>query len=472
MKFNRSQCAGVAGSLFVFFGFTQPAFAHVKWFSDIDWATAPRTVSEITTPTFWSMFALTLVTLVAAIALDEWANKSRPLQSITKWFASRANYSLLVVRVAAFATLLVAWQQGTLLTPETELANPWIERLQFVTIVLLLFPRTTTLAGLLFLTIWTYGAVQFGIFHMLDYVNAVGVGYFLLVRPMTNKTLRATALPVLYSTVGFSLIWLGCEKLVYPQWALYLLEQNPLLTLGLPAEFFLTAAAFVEIGLGFLLIICLFSRSLSITITLVFFLTTCVFGKVEIIGHTLIHASLIVFLLEGAGHSFTPPSMFHKTRFMRMAFATVNFSIALFVLLNAYLFLAPQAQAGDTHVHPQYPVAADDAPTIELEIFPDNKSGFNVHLITSRFEFTPAAAGESPVPGTGHVHLFLDGRKIARVYSDWYHLVVNSPGEHTIRATLNTNDHADFSVDGKVIAAEKTIQVTDELTGLNCHAPK
>ena len=108
-------------------------------------------------------------------------------------------------------------------------------------------------------------------------------------------------------------MWLGCEKLVYPEWVNYLLEQKPLLTLGLDRDFFRVASAFIELGLGFMLIIGLFGRSLSVTITLVFFLTTMVFGKVEIIGHTLIHAALIVFLLEGPGHGFRPPAALHRT---------------------------------------------------------------------------------------------------------------------------------------------------------------
>src|SRR5690606_18011672 len=114
----------------------------------------------------------------------------------------------------------------------------------------LFWERTTTLSGLCMLGLWFYGAQRFGFFHMFDYFNILGVAYFLTVRPLTNKPLQATALPALYASLGFSLMWLGCEKLVYPQWVNYLLEQNPVLTLGLDRDFFRVAAAFIEIGLG------------------------------------------------------------------------------------------------------------------------------------------------------------------------------------------------------------------------------
>lgn len=438
------------------------AEAHVKWFSKFDWSATPRTLSELTTSVFWAMFALSLVVLSLSILADDRELKTRRFDWVIGWLEKNRLSSELVMRIAAFATLLVAWQSGTLMTPELRVDNIWVERAQFLIIVLLLWPKATSLAGLGFAGLWMYGAFRFGVFHMLDYLNALGFAWFLIVRPLPHKLLQATALPVLYSTVGFSLMWLGSEKLVFPQWGEYLLEQNPILTLGLPRSFFLTSAAFVEIGLGFLLIICVLSRSLSITITLVFFLTTCVFGKLEIIGHTLIHASLIVFLFEGPGHSFTPPSMFHKTLRMRLAFANVNFSLAVFAILIGYSYAANQVtEPKSAHKHNRIEVSSElPVPEVSLNVQRDSKSGWNVEILTFGFLFTPELAGEPAVSGEGHVHLYLDGRKVARVYGPWYHIPDLPIGSHEIRVTLNGNDHSDFCVDGEVISAAETIEVS------------
>jgi hypothetical protein len=440
-----------------------PTIAHVKWFSNFDWSTQPTELGDITTTTFWAMLALSVVTLLVLVLADKWVDALPAAQRLSAWFESKSGSSLLVMRVGVFATLLVAWQQGTLFAPELEVNNPWIERLQLAIIVLLFTVPTTTLSGLGLLAVWLYGAREFGPFHMLDYVNMLGVCYFLITRPLANATARATALPVLYATLGFSLMWLGCEKLVYPQWINYLLDQNPVLTLGLDRDFFRVSAAFIELGLGFMLLIGLFGRSLSITITLTFFLTTMVFGKVEIIGHTLVHAALIVFLFEGPGHSFRPPAYFHRTVPMRMAFASVNFVIAVFVVLFFYTQGATQAaveaeQRAVAERHPPYELAdGEPSPTLALEAIPDPAGGWNLRFTAENFRLAPENVGKPHIPGEGHIHLHVDGDKAARVYSEHFHLPALPPGEHQLHATLNTNDHREFQVEGKPIAAEERV---------------
>jgi hypothetical protein len=122
-------------------------------------------------------------------------------------------------------------------------------------------------------------------------------------------------------------------------------------------RFFLLAAAFVELSLGYLLIINLLQRPLALVITLVFFMTTTVFGKLEVIGHTPIHAALIVFLLEGPGTVYRAPITFHRRLGLRTAFAAVNFALLLAILLPLYA-AAARSQARDAAAHAS-PAARD-----------------------------------------------------------------------------------------------------------------
>src|SRR5690606_11953951 len=131
--------------------------------------------------------------------------------------------------------------------------------------------------------------------------------------------------PVLYSGLGFSLCWVAFEKLIYPFWGLEVLSKQPALTMGLPHDFFLMSCAFIEFTLGYLLIICLLHRPLAIVVTLVFFTTTCFFGKTEVVGHTILHGALLVFILRGPGHYYQAPIKFHKSLVLRSLFAMVNF---------------------------------------------------------------------------------------------------------------------------------------------------
>ena len=191
--------------------------------------------------------------------------------------------------------------------------------------------------------LWLYAAFSFGLFHLLDYSFYPGIAFALTVSRFEDGKIRGLGLPALYLTVGFSLFWVALEKLVYPDWALYVLSQHPGLAMGLTLDFFLIGAAFVELSLGHLLILGLLGRTLALTITIVFLITSSVFGgKLEVMGHTPVHAALVVFLLEGAGHSYRPPFLAPKALSMRALLSAATFVAILAVLLVAY-------QAGAQH---------------------------------------------------------------------------------------------------------------------------
>ncbi|MGH7481351.1 MAG: hypothetical protein ACRELV_04300 [Longimicrobiales bacterium] len=312
------------------------ANAHVKWFADFDFGDRPLPLDDAITPAFIALAAVSAIVIAVLAALHGPMHETRLYRRIDAWLAARREKSLLVLRVGTGAVMLLSWQADALLVPELAVGWAWLGWLQFVVAFLLLFDATVPLAGAGLLTLFAIAVGGVGPFHMLDYALYAGVGYHLLVSGATDLRIRDSALPALYLTVGFSLCWVALEKVIYPQWGLYLLAQNPRLALGFDIDFFLLAAAFIEFALGYLLIINVLERPLALTVTLVFFLTTLVFGKIEVIGHTLIHAALIVFLLEGPGRTFRPPIAIHRRTSLRMAFAAVNFLLLLLLLLPLY----------------------------------------------------------------------------------------------------------------------------------------
>ena len=110
------------------------------------------------------------------------------------------------------------------------------------------------------------------------------------------------------------------------------------LALGIPLDTFLIMIAVSELALGFLLVIGLLGRPLGLVITLVIFTTALSFGKTEVVGHTIIHAALIVFLLEGAGNYYRAPIDIHRKLRLRVAFASVNFVGVAVVIFSAYVY--------------------------------------------------------------------------------------------------------------------------------------
>lgn len=318
--------------------------AHVKWFVDFSFADPPRSLGEAITPVFIGLTLLSMIVIGALVLIDTRLVKLAWYQRINAWLEARTDVSLAIMRFGLAATLLLSWQANMMLMPDLKIDDtPLVGWIQFALVLLLVFPRTVPLAGLGVLGLYSYGVVRFGGFYMLDYALFIGVGLYLVVSGLKNARLRGLGLPALYLTVGFSLCWVALEKVIYPEWGLYVLSQNPQLTLGLDTRFFLTSAAFIEFALGYLLIICLLQRPISAVVTLVFFTTTLVFGKTEVIGHTIIHAALLVFILEGPGKVYLPPILFHRKLNWRIAFAAVNFALLLAVLIIPYSLNAERA---------------------------------------------------------------------------------------------------------------------------------
>lgn len=114
------------------------------------------------------------------------------------------------------------------------------------------------------------------------------------------------------------------------------------------------------------------------------------------------------------------------------------------------------------HDHEIYNIDSQDAPTVSLDVQKDSKSGYNVHVETTNFDFTPDQAGMENYDGEGHAHLYVNGEKIARMYGEWYHIPVLNPGENVITVTLNTNNHMIYAIDDKPIEASQTVTVTEE----------
>jgi len=117
---------------------------------------------------------------------------------------------------------------------------------------------------------------------------------------------------------------------------------------------------------------------------------------------------------------------------------------------------------GNGHMHTE-PMEVPDGvpdPGVDIEVTEDPKSGWNMRVHTTNFEFAPERASTDNVWGEGHAHLYVDGVKIGRLYTEWYHIGGLDKGEHTLRVTLNTNDHMDMSVDGVMV--EDTATFTQE----------
>lgn len=123
---------------------------------------------------------------------------------------------------------------------------------------------------------------------------------------------------------------------------------------------------------------------------------------------------------------------------------------------------AASTTSGAAHAH--VPVDASlwpARPSVSIVLHKDSMSGYNVEIIPTNFRFAPEHVNTAVVPNEGHTHLYVNGKKIARVYGTWFHAgkELFAQGENEVLVTLNANDHSDLAVGGSRVEAKQTVTI-------------
>lgn len=95
-------------------------------------------------------------------------------------------------------------------------------------------------------------------------------------------------------------------------------------------------------------------------------------------------------------------------------------------------------------------------PSVSIVLHKDSMSGYNLEIVPVNFRFAPEHVNGAVLPNEGHAHLYIDGKKVSRVYGSWTHLAKEyfiASGDHEVHVTLNANDHSDLAVGDKRIEA-------------------
>jgi hypothetical protein len=146
--------------------------------------------------------------------------------------------------------------------------------------------------------------------------------------------------------------------------------------------------------------------------------------------------------------------------FYRLSLTT---ALALFSLgINQPLVHSSEGQPHHSggHSHGQIEIApGEPVPQVNLIIHPDPKMGWNLEMQVENFQFTPHHLYQENKPGEGHVHLFINGEKVTRIYGSWYYLKELPPGNHEIKVVLSSNNHEDFIFQGQMIQDTEMIRV-------------
>ncbi|MFS0554134.1 hypothetical protein [Brevibacillus sp. 179-C9.3 HS] len=127
---------------------------------------------------------------------------------------------------------------------------------------------------------------------------------------------------------------------------------------------------------------------------------------------------------------------------------TKKFLFRLFLLIAIaagvewFVYANQQAQtevaAEESHAHQAAPTLAV---THTLE-----KDDLQLKIAVTNFSFSLENMGKENKHGEGHVHLYLDGKKIAKVFESSYVMKDIPTGKHEVKVELAHNNHDSYGV--------------------------
>lgn len=97
-------------------------------------------------------------------------------------------------------------------------------------------------------------------------------------------------------------------------------------------------------------------------------------------------------------------------------------------------------------------------PSIMVEATADPRGGWTVHAMPTNHRIAPENASTDAIDGEGHMHLFVDGERVGRIYNEWVHVPALGEGTHEIRVELSANNHSPLAIDGEIIDQTVTVE--------------
>jgi hypothetical protein len=321
------------------------ANAHVKWFFDYDVTKPPTPIGEVLDGTFVKMFLVSVVACYLFFLADRYIYEEGILSEFDKklkLFDNAANYIMRAAAGVFFLALFGWWALGIgesfYLTPELKTASPIVPWIQLAMALAVISRHTVFLTGLGVFAMYLAAAFNYGIFHMLDYMIFLGIGFYLTVSQTKSKPLLKSGFIALFACTGLTLIWAAVEKFAYSHWTIAVLADKPHVTMGMSPPIFMKVSGFIEFFVTFILLgaVSVVGRLISLGFMSVFVLAVFEFGTLDAVGHLMIVAILWVLIVRGPTDARNMLVLPDKSLFTEAYFMTGLYFLAFVMVFILY----------------------------------------------------------------------------------------------------------------------------------------
>ena len=324
---------------------TVTAHAHVKWFFNYDVVKPPLPIGEVLDGAFVKLFLVSVAATYVFFLLDREIYRKGYLVEFDQRLKRFDNVAMYIMRTAAgvFSLTLFLWWalgigQSFFLTPELKTTARYVPWTHLIMALCVLSRRTTPITGLGFLFLFVAAGFDYGIFHILDYVIFLGIGYYLATSSAQSKGWLKSGLVVLFACTGLTLIWAAVEKFAYPSWTVSVLRGKPEMLMGMTPEMFMKVSGFTEMFITFILLgaASVVGRLVALGFMAVFVLAVFEFGWVDAVGHLMIVAILWVLIVRGPTDARDMLVLRAKTVFTEAYFMTGLYFLAFGMIFILY----------------------------------------------------------------------------------------------------------------------------------------
>jgi len=319
------------------------AAAHIKWFYPYDIAAPPRAMGEVLQPDFVHLYMLSIGCIYLFFLIERgWYRTGFLADTLSRVNVGEIGAYWIMRGATAFlfGALFVYGMQGdaVYLTPELHTDNEIVPWVHLALALMVWFKPITPVVGLGVLGLYALAIIDYGIYHLLDYMIFLGLGVFFVFGTREDPGWVKLRYVTLFATTGLTIGWGAIEKFAYPQWTYPLLEDQPDLLLGLSPDFFMVLAGFVEFNIAFILLssASIASRLIALVLNTIFLMAVWMFGMIDAVGHSIIIAVLIVLTVRGPTSARYFLVLSDKSLWTEAYFMTGLYILALNVLFLAY----------------------------------------------------------------------------------------------------------------------------------------